>query len=193
LTWNLRVKTDGFPLLRHNVFFSADYAAEFKDMIDRGQLPKAPTVYVCAQDRGEPAAHQQGQPERLLCLVNAPATSSAEPPTTAALDAYRAFVLGGLARYGLQLDPDAAGTIQTTPSDFERLFPGSSGALYGRASHGWTASFARPGARSRVDRLYLAGGTTHPGPGVPMAALSGRLAAASVQADLGSALRRGSA
>ena len=66
----------------------------------------------------------------------------------------------------------------TTPADFNRLFPATGGALYGRSSHGWTASFQRPGARTRIPGLYLAGGSTHPGPGVPMAALSGRSAAA---------------
>jgi 1-hydroxycarotenoid 3,4-desaturase len=40
------------------------------------------------------------------------------------------------------------------------------------------------GARHALPGLYLAGGSTHPGPGVPMAALSGRLAAHAVCADL---------
>ena len=74
----------------------------------------------------------------------------------------------------------------TDPAGFEQLFPSTGGALYGPTSHGWTASFDRPGSRSRVPRLYLAGGSTHPGPGVPMAALSGRLAAASLLEDLAS-------
>jgi 1-hydroxycarotenoid 3,4-desaturase len=45
------------------------------------------------------------------------------------------------------------------------------------------ASFERSGSRSKVRGLYLAGGSVHPGPGIPMATLSGRLAAAAVLQD----------
>ena len=89
-----------------------------------------------------------------------------------------------MAECGLQVQRRPADSALTTQQGFERLFPATGGALYGQASHGWMASFSRPGARSRVPGLYLAGGSTHPGPGVPMAALSGRQAAASVLADL---------
>jgi 1-hydroxycarotenoid 3,4-desaturase len=79
--------------------------------------------------------------------------------------------------------------VLTTPQEFAALFPATGGALYGRATHGWRASFQRPGSRSALPGLYLAGGSTHPGAGVPMAALSGRLAAASVIEDLVSTAR----
>jgi 1-hydroxycarotenoid 3,4-desaturase len=76
--------------------------------------------------------------------------------------------------------------VVTTPAIFDQLFPATGGALYGQASHGWQASFTRPPSRSKVAGLYLAGGSTHPGAGVPMAAMSGKLAAASLLSDLGS-------
>jgi 1-hydroxycarotenoid 3,4-desaturase len=79
------------------------------------------------------------------------------------------------------LRPEA--TIPTDPRHFEKLYPGTGGGLYGQAVHGSMASFRRPGARSKLPGLYLAGGSTHPGAGVPMAALSGRLAASSLLAD----------
>jgi 1-hydroxycarotenoid 3,4-desaturase len=48
------------------------------------------------------------------------------------------------------------------------------------------ALFRRSGASSRLPGLYLAGGSVHPGPGVPMAAMSGRLAAETLLAHLAS-------
>jgi 1-hydroxycarotenoid 3,4-desaturase len=42
---------------------------------------------------------------------------------------------------------------------------------------------------SRMPGLYLAGGSVHPGPGVPMAAMSGRLAAETLMAHLDSTSR----
>jgi 1-hydroxycarotenoid 3,4-desaturase len=84
----------------------------------------------------------------------------------------------------------ASEPVVTTPSAFDALFPATGGALYGRANHGMMGSFARAGSRGRVPGLYLAGGSVHPGPGVPMATMSGRLAAARVLADFGPARYR---
>lgn len=184
ITWNLVAATEGFPLIRHNVFFSRDYAAEFEDLFRQRRPPGEPTVYVCAQDRDDRATGPGEAAERLFCLVNAPPTGDAGGFDQEEIERCEERTFEVLARCGLQVARRREAMVATTPADFERLYPRTGGALYGQASHGWLASFRRPGARTRLPGLYLAGGSTHPGPGIPMAALSGRLAASSLIADL---------
>ena len=180
ITWAAVAETSGFPLSRHNVFFSSDYADEFRQLVNG--YPSEPTVYVCAQDR---EGHGTGA-ERLLVLVNSPANGDHAP---AAPQQVERAMRAKLAQCGLQVDWNAEHTIVTDPARFGTLFPATGGALYGRASHGWMASFQRPAARTAVSGLYLAGGSVHPGPGVPMAMLSGRLAAQSLLASRASMRR----
>jgi 1-hydroxycarotenoid 3,4-desaturase len=183
MTWSLLAKTSGFPLHRHNVFFSRDYPTEFDAIFRHGALPEEPTVYVCAQDRGDDDAPIDGQ-ERLLVLVNAPANGDRHNYDAAEVERCAERTFGALERCGLTITRQKQRMQVTTPADFHALFPATGGALYGRSSHGWTASFQRPGVRTRIPGLYLAGGSAHPGPGVPMAALSGRAAAACLRMDL---------
>ncbi|CAH2601036.1 Hydroxyneurosporene desaturase [Rhodovastum atsumiense] len=187
VTWSMVAETAGFPLMRHNVFFSSDYTREFDDL-RRARLPAGPTVYVCAQDRDAAGGALRG-PERLLCLVNAPAVGDTRPFTASEIALCEERTFTHLRRCGLTVHRRPEATVVTTPAGFERLFPRTGGALYGRAVHGSTTSFQRPAARSQVPGLYLTGGSVHPGPGVPMAAMSGRLAVASLLADLASMQR----
>jgi 1-hydroxycarotenoid 3,4-desaturase len=179
VTWNLLARVDGFPLAHHSVFFGPDYRSEFADIFDRQRLPSAPTIYVCAQDRRD-APRPAGCAERLFCLINAPPIGDVHEFEPREMEACERRVFDLLAGFGLKLERQADATLVTNPSDFNRLFPATGGALYGPASHGWRASFTRPGSQSTIPGLYLAGGSTHPGPGVPMAATSGRLAAACI-------------
>jgi 1-hydroxycarotenoid 3,4-desaturase len=174
-------ETSGFPLIRHNVFFSSDYRAEFADIFGKGQLPDEPTVYVCAQDRDDDGLAQAGKQERLLCLVNAPANGDHHDDRQSEIAACEDRAARLMARCGLVIKPGTS--LTTTPTGFNQLFPATGGGLYGQASHGWQASFLRPGSRTVLPGLYLVVGSAHPGPGVPMAAMSGALAAASVLAD----------
>ncbi len=180
LTWCTHAKTSGFDLDYHSVFFSDAYRSEFEQVFDTRREPDEPTVYICAQDRrGD--TRPDGQ-ERLLILVNAPADGDQSYDAQARGENLYAATLKHLSRFGLQIDQSDP-THLTGPKGFNALFPGTGGALYGQANHGAFATFKRPGARSKIGNLYLAGGSTHPGAGVPMATLSGCLAAAALLAD----------
>jgi 1-hydroxycarotenoid 3,4-desaturase len=189
--WYAHARATGFDLTHHNVFFSPDYAREFAD-IAAGRPPADPTVYVCAQDRGATleagASGFVDRRERLQMIVNAPANGDAHDYTAKEIEQCTTALRTTLKRCGLELE-EAMPHQMATPQDWERLFPGTGGALYGRASHGWAASFLRQGPRTRIPGLYCAGGATHPAAGVPMAALSGRLAAKVIHADHASTRR----
>jgi 1-hydroxycarotenoid 3,4-desaturase len=140
-------------------------------------MPRRPAVYVCAQDR---RGGRVDGPERLFAIINAPAREVAAEQ----LDRAQQWALELLGRCGLHLEPPPEASA-VGPVDLGRLYPGSGGALYGAAPHGWAAPLRRAGARTRLGGFYLVGGTVHPGAGVPMAALSGRLAADALLRDFG--------
>jgi 1-hydroxycarotenoid 3,4-desaturase len=164
ITWCAKTNETGAALDHHTVFFSDDYRKEFEELA-RGPA-QDPTIYICDQNHG-----------RKLILVNAPADAAGPPPD---IDAR---MMRRLAQCGLNLNFQSEPILRRSPKDFAALYPATSGALYGRASHGWLSTFLRPQARTKIPNLYLAGGSTHPGPGVPMAALSGMRAAEALLQD----------
>jgi phytoene desaturase len=167
-------------LAHHNIFFSSDYRREFDAIFRHGVPADEPTVYLAITARTDPDHAPPGH-ENWFVLVNAPPLG-ARWDWTQGIDAYREVVQERLARFGLQ--PQVVAEQVLTPLDLQRLSGARRGALYGLSSNSpWTA-FRRPHNRAPdVRGLYFAGGTAHPGGGVPMVMLSGRVAARLVLAD----------
>jgi 1-hydroxycarotenoid 3,4-desaturase len=172
--WAFAARAAGPDLAYHNVFFSGDPEAEFRQL-EEGKPPEDPTVYVCAMDRmgAEIPAN-----ERFETIVNAPPVSGTE--TDGGLSRCLSRTFRTLEKFGLRFNPEPERHNLTTPAIFDRLFPGSTGSLYGQSPHGLTAALKRPQAKTPIRGLYLAGGGTHPGAGVPMAVLSARHAAEAI-------------
>jgi phytoene dehydrogenase-like protein len=71
-----------------------------------------------------------------------------------------------------------------TPADLERETGAPGGAIYGSAPHGRLGTLRRPAGRAPGTRnLWLVGGTTHPGGGLPLVVLG----AARVAEEIGPA------
>ena len=165
----------GPDLAHHNVFFAADPDSEFKDLA-AGRIPSDPTLYLCAEDRGQHTPPPML--ERFEMISNAPASDKETPREE--LTEWHHRIIQRMASMGVTFTPTPTAETITTPAQFATLFPETLGALYGQTPHGLTASLQRPTARTPIAGLWLAGGCTHPGAGVPMATLSARHAAEAI-------------
>jgi phytoene desaturase len=167
-------RTDG--LAHHNISFSADYADEFADLFDRGRPASDPTVYVCAASVTDPTVAPDGG-DAWFVLVNAPEGAGE-------MAGYGDHVLEVMARRGWDLAGRVVHREDISPADIESRYRTPGGAIYGTSSNGRSAAFLRPGNRGPLARLYLCGGSSHPGGGLPLVAMSGRIAADLCAADL---------
>lgn len=170
--------TDG--LAHHNVSFSPDEAAEFAAIFDRGQLPVDPSVYVCVSSVTDPSRAPDGG-ENWFVLVNVPPASALDWDARA--EPYRDHLLEVLARRGWDLAGRLSAVETITPVDIAGRYRSWQGAIYGTSSNGRRAAFLRPANRGPRRGLYLVGGSSHPGGGLPLVAMSGAIVAAMVASD----------
>ncbi len=160
----------------HEVLFSSDYPREFEQIFRDKRPPDDPTIYLCAQEKAHARNGWQDH-EPLFVMINAPALR-VEGETMRALYANVADRIKAiLTRHNL-IDPDDHFVWQRTPDDLAIRFPGSLGSIYGPSSNGRFAAFQRTANRSsRLNGLFVASGSAHPGGGVPLCVLSGTKAA----------------
>ncbi len=171
-------------LEHHNFVFSRDAEEEFDAIYRRGVPAPDPTCYVCAPARTEPEVAPEGG-EALYVLVHTPYLRPGQD-WTEMLPEYRARILDKLARTGGMEDIDRRIVLERvlTPESILNRYAVLRGAIYGLASHGRLSGAFKPGNRSPdVRGLYLAGGSAHPGPGMPMAMMSGWIAADALDRD----------
>lgn len=181
LMLGVRGETPG--VAHHNVWFSADYPREFQQIFREGTPPDNPTLYAAITSKTDPD-HAPPGCENWFLLVNAPPLDD-RFDWEAQKVAYRNRVLQCLAGHGVDLRDRIEVERIWTPRDLQERSGAFRGALYGASPNHATTALRRPHNRCRdVRGLYFAGGTTHPGGGVPMVTLSGKVASDLVLEDL---------
>lgn len=164
-----------FPELDlHNIFFSADYAEEFRQLSREGTICDDPTIYIYISSKKQPA-HAPAGGENWFVLINAPHDAGQDWDAVAAR--VRANVI---ARLTEALGTDIAACIATEtvnhPATIDSKTGSYLGALYGSSSNNVLAAFLRhPNFSRSIDGLYFCGGSVHPGGGVPLCLLSARI------------------
>ncbi len=180
----LGVRGRDAQLDHHNIFFSGDYPREFDEIHAKRICPTEPTIYVSISARSDPSLAPPDH-DNYFVLVNAPARDPLDPWSDAEARDYRDLIVARLSRFGLADLPERIVTEKIfTPTDFARRDLAHHGALYGWASHSIGASLFRPPLRAREDKsVYFVGGTTHPGGGIPLVLLSGKMVAEMIRRE----------
>lgn len=164
----------------HTVWFSDDYRREFRELFDQRVPSLDPTVYACVSSCTDPSQAPPGC-ENWFVLVNAPAGGATDWEREA--DAYRDRVLEVLAERGADLAGRIRFTEVVTPADLGARVRSPGGSIYGTSSNGRRAAFLRPANRGPRRGLYLVGGASHPGGGLPLVATSAAIVARMVEGD----------
>ena len=176
----LRGRTPG--LQHHNVWFPEDYDAEFDAIFGRAPRPvEDPAIYVCSPD--DPQMRPDSDHESWFVLINAPRHDPAggvDWTSPGLAEGYAQRILDLLAQRGVDVRDRVLWHEWRSPADLERTARAPGGSIYGTASNGPRAAFARPTNASPIPGLFLVGGSSHPGGGLPLVGMGAEITASLV-------------
>lgn len=169
----LAVKKKFPDLLCHNIFFCENYAREFREIFNQAAPLGDPTIYIAAPCKID-ATQAPEDGEAWFVLVNAPSLDR--------FSGWPADYPGFLIKRLEALVPgfthaDVQWSAPLGPSFLRDTYAAWQGSIYGPSSNSTRAAFFRVRNRGPVKGLAFAGGSAHPGGGIPLVLTSGRLAA----------------
>jgi len=171
-------------LAHHNFAFSRDPHQEFESIYRKGEPAADPTCYFAATATTDPSTAPCGG-EALYVLTHTPYLRP-HHDWEKMLPGYRKIILSKLKQTAGMEDIESRIVFERvlTPLDIHNRYRVLNGAIYGLASHGrWLGAFKPSNRSPDLQGLYFAGGSAHPGPGMPMALMSGWIAADALDRD----------
>lgn len=172
--WGIRKQFEHLGL--QNIFFSDDYKKEFDYLFQKKDIFNDPTVYVHISSVMEPADAPEGC-SNWFVMMNAPNDVGQDWDEMIART--RKNVLHKLSKMlGTEIEPLIQEESLLDPRLIEARTASYQGSLYGASSNGLFASFIRhPNFSQNIKGLYFCGGSVHPGGGIPLCLLSGKIVA----------------
>ncbi|MEO9329357.1 phytoene desaturase family protein [Gordonia aurantiaca] len=170
----------------HNVLFAEDYDEEFDAVFGLNGPPRPvarPTVYISAPD--DPEIVPRPGTGAWFVLVNAPRHDpgrGVDWDAEGLAERYADQIMAVMSDRGLDVRDRVRHRIVVSPADLERRTMTPGGSIYGSSSNGPRAAFLRPRNTSPVPGLYLVGGSSHPGGGLPLVMLSAKIVAGLIAA-----------
>ncbi len=173
LVLHLGVDTQYPQLAHHNFFFSRHPDKHFHSIFREGQLPTDPTIYLVAPGKSDPSLAPAGG-EVIKVLPHIPHLGRGLHSDKEYRE-LRDILLDKLEAMGLtDLRQHIVTEMMWTPKNIEELYYSNRGAIYGVVSDRDKNLGFKGAKKSRYyDDLFFVGGSVNPGPGMPMAVLSG--------------------
>lgn len=172
----------------HNIFLSADYRGGFDGIFKHRTFGETPHFYLNRPSHTDPSAAPAGRDSFSVIIPS----GHLEPRRPRDWDELsrraREAVFRRLRKNGLdEVEKNIRFEIRFTPPVWERSLNLTYGSVFGSLDHGiGQVGYLRPANRhARYRNVYFVGGSTHPGSGVPLVLLSGRLTAERILRDLG--------
>lgn len=176
--WGIKGRFDELEM--HNIIFSDDYKKEFTEIFKKGNVPEDPTVYIYISSKINKSHAPEGC-ENWFVMINSP-FNSGQNWDKEIVNARQKII--SKINSALKTDIEKKIIFEKTlsPADLEIQTGSYSGSLYGISSNNKFAAFKRHSNRSKeIKGLYFCGGSVHPGGGIPLVLLSGRITAELIQ------------
>ncbi len=172
-------------LQHHTILLSEDFHGNIDEIQTHKVLPTHPSMYVQNASRTDPTLAPEGH-STLYVLVPVPHMTEHIDWRTQA-KAFRARILERLALVGVTgLEERICYEKMFTPLDWNTELDIYRGATFNLSHNLGQMLYFRPHNRFEdADRLYLVGGGTHPGSGLPVIFESARISSRLLAQDLG--------
>jgi phytoene desaturase len=164
-----------FPQLDlHNIFFSADYKAEFDHIWQQKDIYNNPTVYLNISSKYKNDDAPEGC-ENWFVMINVPANVGQDWDKLIA--GAKTNILSKLSKsLGEDISQLVISESVLDPRGIERRTSSYQGSIYGTSSNNKFAAFLRHANKSsKINGLYFCGGSVHPGGGIPLCLLSAKI------------------
>ena len=172
--WGVKIKSDSLEI--HNILFSENYKKEFDELFNEKICPIDPTVYIYISSKFAKEDAPDGY-ENWFVMINMPYIDEKLKITN--YDLVKEGILKKIENLiGYDIKDKIICEKVMTPLDIERQTGSYKGSIYGISSNSRKAAFLRqPNKSKEYKGLYFCGGSAHPGGGIPLVILSGKLCA----------------
>lgn len=178
--WGIKKKFSELEM--HNILFSKDYKKEFDDLFNNKTIHNDPTVYIYISSKLNLNDAPAGK-ENWFVMVNAPHIEGQDWNTE--VKNARQNIVEKINNF---LNTDIENLIEfenvLSPVDIQNKTGSYLGSIYGISSNDKFAAFMRQSNKSKsINNLYFCGGSAHPGGGIPLVILSGKIVSDIIQKE----------